>query len=89
MIKSLIIILLSNVIAGELNSANLFENSNRVPEANEVFATFPRNKIEHLNSEGYKMNEDELDGKAVRLVAAWNTKDSDVDQLLEVLKKSN
>ena len=38
MIKSLIIILLSNVIAGELNSANLFENSNRVPEANEVFA---------------------------------------------------
>ena len=38
MIKSLIIILLSNVIAGELNSANLFENSDRVPEANEVFA---------------------------------------------------
>ena len=38
MIKSLIIILLSNVIAGELNSANLFENSNRVQEANEVFA---------------------------------------------------
>jgi threonine aldolase len=45
--------------------------------------------IEHLNSEGYKMNEDELDGKSTRLVAAWNTKDSDVDQLLEVLKKSN
>ena len=58
-------------------------------EANEVFATFPRNKIENLNSEGYKMNEDELDGKAVRLVAAWNTKDSDVDQLLETLKNSN
>ena len=55
-------------------------------EANEVFATFPRNKIEHLNSEGYKMNEDELDGKAVRLVAAWNTKDNDVDELLETLK---
>ena len=58
-------------------------------EANEVFAKFPRNMIEHLNSEGYKMNEDELDGKAVRLVAAWNTKDSDVDQLLETLKNSN
>ena len=37
--------------------------------------------IEHLNSEGYKMNEDELDGKAVRLVAAWNTKDNDVAAL--------
>ena len=58
-------------------------------EANEVFATFPRNKIEHLNSEGYTINEDEWDGKAVRLVAAWNTKDDDVDEFLEILKKSN
>ena len=38
--------------------------------------------IEHLNSEGYKMNEDELDGKAVRLVTAWNTKSSDVESFL-------
>jgi threonine aldolase len=45
--------------------------------------------IEQLNSEGYKMNEDELEGKAARLVAAWNTQDSDVDQLLETLKKYN
>ena len=58
-------------------------------EANEVFATFPRNKIEHLNSEGYTISEDEWDGKAVRLVAAWNTKDNDVDEFLEILKKSN
>jgi len=58
-------------------------------EANEVFATFPRNKIDHLNSEGYKINEDEWDGKAVRLVAAWNTQDSDVDHLLNSLKNSN
>ena len=33
-----------------------------------------------------KMNEEELDGKAVRLVAAWNTKDSDVDELLNTIK---
>ena len=58
-------------------------------EANEVFATFPKNKIEHLNSEGYTINEDEWDGKAVRLVTAWNTKDNDVDEFLEILKKSN
>ena len=58
-------------------------------EANEVFAKFPRNKIEHLNSQGYKMNEEELDGKAVRLVAAWNTEDKDVDQLLDTLKHAN
>ena len=58
-------------------------------EANEVFATFPRNKIDHLNSEGYKINEDEWNGKAVRLVTAWNTQDGDVNQLLETLKNSN
>ena len=54
-------------------------------QANEVFAKFPRSIIEHLNSEGYKMNEDELDGKAVRLVAAWNTENSDVDRLLKTI----
>ena len=58
-------------------------------EANEVFATFPKNKIEHLNSEGYTINEDEWDGKAVRLVTAWNTKDNDVEDFLEILKHSN
>jgi threonine aldolase len=56
-------------------------------QANEVFAKFPRSIIEHLNSEGYKMNEDELDGKVVRLVAAWNTKNSDVDQLLHTISE--
>jgi len=55
--------------------------------ANEVFAKFPRAIIEHLNSEGYKMNEEELDGKAARLVAAWNTEASDVDQLLKTISK--
>ena len=39
-------------------------------DTNEVFAKFPKPIIEHLNSEGYKMNQEELDGKAVRLVAA-------------------
>ena len=53
--------------------------------ANEVFVKFPRNIIEHLNSKGYKMNEEELDGKAVRLVTAWNTKESDVEQLLNTV----
>ena len=58
-------------------------------DANEVFAKFPKPIIEHLNSEGYKINQEELDGKAVRLVAAWNTKESDVDQLLETVSKKN
>ena len=57
-------------------------------QANEVFAKFPREMIEHLNSLGYKMNEDELDGQAVRLVAAWNTLNSDVESFLESINQS-
>jgi threonine aldolase len=58
-------------------------------EANEVFAKFPKTIIEHLNSEGYKMNQEELDGKAVRLVTAWNTQENDVNQLLETISQKN
>ena len=57
-------------------------------EANEVFAKFPKHMIKQLNSEGYKMNEDELDGKAVRLVASWNTKTSDVESFLNSINQS-
>jgi threonine aldolase len=56
-------------------------------QANEVFVKLSRRVIEHLNSEGYKMNEEELDGKAVRLVTAWNTEASDVDQLLQIISE--
>ena len=42
-----------------------------------------------IRDRGYKMNEEELDGKSVRLVAAWNTQEDDVDGLLETLKNSN
>ena len=34
------------------------------------------------------MNEDELDGKAARLVAAWNTKSSDIDIFLEEFSRA-
>ncbi len=55
--------------------------------ANEVFVKFPREIIEYLNTKGYKMNEEELDGKAVRLVTSWNTKESDVNHLLDTISK--
>jgi threonine aldolase len=55
-------------------------------DANEIFATFPKNKIDHLNSEGYTINEDEWDGKAVRLVTSWNTKVSDINSFLNIIK---
>ena len=54
-------------------------------ESNEVFAHLPKDVIDYLNSSGYDVNEEELDGKAVRFVTAWDTKLEDVENLLEKL----
>jgi len=54
-------------------------------ESNEVFVHLPRDVIDYLNSSGYDVNEEELDGKAVRFVTAWDTKVEDVENLLEKL----
>ena len=55
-------------------------------DANEVFVNIPKDIIDKLNSKGYTINEDEWDGKAVRLVTAWNTDPSDVDSFLNTVK---
>jgi len=81
----------ANNMGQKLNEGLAKHNSIEIAyptEANEVFAKFPRYMIEHLNSEGYKMNEDELDGKAVRLVTSWNTKTSDVESFLNSINQS-
>jgi threonine aldolase len=56
-------------------------------QSNEVFVNLPRELIEYLNNAGYDINEEELDGKAVRFVTAWNSELKDVDRLLEVIKQ--
>jgi len=54
-------------------------------QSNEVFVHLPRNVIDHLNNSGYDINEEELDGKAVRFVTAWNSELKDINDLLETL----
>jgi len=54
-------------------------------QSNEVFVHLPRDVIDYLNNSGYDVNEEELDGKAVRFVTAWDTKMEDVDNLLNKL----
>jgi threonine aldolase len=56
-------------------------------ESNEVFVYLPREVIDYLNNSGYDVNEEELDGKAVRFVTAWDTKLEDIDNLLEKLSQ--
>ena len=56
-------------------------------QSNEVFVYLPRELIDYLNNAGYDINEEELDGKAVRFVTAWNSELKDVDKLLEVIKQ--
>ena len=43
--------------------------------------------IDRLSATGLVINDEELDGKAVRFVAAWNTTESEVDALLAVLSE--
>ena len=54
-------------------------------ESNEVFVHLPRDVIDYLNNVGYDINEEELDGKAVRFVTAWNSELKDIKSLLKTL----
>ena len=56
-------------------------------ESNEVFVHLPREVIDYLNNSGYDVNEEELDGKAVRFVTAWDTKLEDINNLLNKLEQ--
>lgn len=68
---------------------NAFSNINLAypTESNEVFVHLPREVIDYLNNSGYDINEEELDGKAVRFVTAWNTDPVDVSNLLDKLSQ--
>ena len=55
-------------------------------DANEIFVNMPKNIIDQLNSHGYRINDDEWDGNAVRLVTAWNTNPSDIETFLNYIK---
>ena len=55
-------------------------------DANEIFVKIPKDIIDQLNLEGYTINDDEWDGKAVRLVTAWNTSLSDIETFLNFIK---
>ncbi|MDA9103073.1 low specificity L-threonine aldolase [Candidatus Thioglobus sp.] len=54
-------------------------------QSNEVFVHLPRDVIDYLNNAGYDINEEELDGKAVRFVTAWNSEVKDINDLLDTL----
>ena len=54
-------------------------------QSNEVFVHLPSSTINLLNAKGYNVSEDELDGKSVRFVTAWNTVSDDIDKLLSTI----
>jgi threonine aldolase len=58
-------------------------------QANEVFVNLPKELVKNLNENGYDVNHDELDGKAARFVAAWNTETKDIDNFLKTIEKIN
>jgi threonine aldolase len=54
-------------------------------QSNEVFVRMPQPLIKALAEQGISVNDEELDGKAVRFVTAWNTSEAEVDDLLTAL----
>ena len=54
-------------------------------QSNEVFVRMPRSLIKALAQQGIKVNDEELDGKAMRFVTAWDTSEAEVDDLLMAL----
>ena len=55
-------------------------------ESNEVFVKLSGPIMDSLKKLGYELNDEELDGSAIRFVAAWNTEAADVDALLAAAK---
>ena len=51
-------------------------------QSNEVFVRLRDATVTRLKEAGFDVNEDELDGSAVRFVTSWNTEKDDVDRLL-------
>ena len=54
-------------------------------QSNEVFVHLPSSTINLLNAKGYNVSKDELDGKSVRFVTAWNTVSDDIEKLLSTI----
>ncbi len=54
-------------------------------QSNEVFVHLPSPVINLLNAKGYNVSEDELDGKSVRFVTAWNTVSDDIEKLISTI----
>ena len=53
--------------------------------SNEVFVSMSASLIDALRQRGIAVNDEELDGKAVRFVAAWNTQPHEVDDLIATI----
>ena len=85
---------LKNAKHANLMGKKLSNGLNKYPQiklayptyANEIFVKIPEKIIKQLNSEGYTINDDEGEGKAVRLVTAWNTDPNDIDNFLNIIK---
>ena len=71
--------------AGDYLQGQLPEHPNH-PKGRNPYAHVALCVREKFNSNGYKINDDEWEDKAVRLVAAWNTHPEDVESFLNIIK---
>ena len=78
----------ANLMAKKLSDGLVSSNQVQLEyptEANEIFVRLSKKMIEQLNTEEYMMSNEEFDGKTVRLVTSWNTKQEEVDEFLKTI----
>ncbi|MBX2868123.1 MAG: low specificity L-threonine aldolase [Acidiferrobacterales bacterium] len=88
---------LRNARQANLMAARMSEGFSAIPgaelayptEANEVFVKLSAPILNGLTEQGYELNDEELDGSAIRFVAAWNTQASEVDALLAAARNAS
>ena len=56
-------------------------------QSNEVFVKISDEILQSLQAQNIFVNDEELDGSAIRFVGAWNTDPAEIDRLLAVIKQ--
>ena len=78
--------LMAKILSEKLSKINSIQLTYPT-QSNEIFIKIPKSIQDHLNNNGYSVQQDEMFDNSVRLVAAWNTTEKDIDKLINIIKQ--
>ena len=77
---------MAKILSEKLSKINSIQLTYPI-QSNEIFIKTPKFIQDHLNNNGYSVQQDEMFDNSVRLVAAWNTTEKDIDKLINIIKQ--